>query len=172
MVKVVKPLGSTIHLQLWTSRDQLRKASSADTGDCGRSPLPIQLRIRGEALGIVMSGFEHEVSRTIDALASQPGCLKTWVTPGAGAQSLISQLTETVATDRFQLAAVAGSTQSMDSLTPAIRKVTRAKHPPQRTDSPSPMRAQSRLQTFQSSGPGTIKIKITSARKSRGIGNL
>ena len=107
-----------------------------------------------------MSGFEHEVSRTIDALASQPGCLKTWVTPGAGAQSLISQLTETVATDRFQLAAVAGSAQSMDSLTPAIRKVTRAKHPPQRTDSPSPMRAQSRLQTFQSSGPGTIKIKI------------
>ena len=90
MVKVVKPLGSTIHLQLWTSKDQLRKASSADAGDCGRSPLPMLLRIRGEALGIVMSGFEHEVSRTIDALASQPGCLKTWVTPGAGAQSLIS----------------------------------------------------------------------------------
>ncbi|MGB0647379.1 MAG: hypothetical protein ACPGQS_09415 [Bradymonadia bacterium] len=160
MVKVVRHLGSTVHLQLWTSKDELKKTGSPDAAICASSPLPIQLRIRSEALGIAVSGFEHEVSQTIDALAKQPGCLKTWVNAGSGAASLISRLAETLSNDQFQLAAIVGTAQSIENLTPAIRKITRSDQLPQHKASTSSARAQSRLQTFQSSGPGTIKIKV------------
>lgn len=160
LIEVPTEIGSSVQLQLWLARSNLSKSALKRRENCAASALPMELRLRPEAVGLVLNGFPGEVKSSLRALMDTPGCLHAYLDDAktVKASSVLAQLARHLQHKKFDLGVLTASTEST-----AIIKTNLAPILGPRSDNRLPLNPvtgviESRLKTYQSSGKGELRV--------------